>query len=99
MAMTPTSAVRTTSGDTWTDLISGPAIVTQAICANNGVGDAKVSLRFMKGSATANLVPGDILAFGASSRFRIGALSLASGDKLQAKSFGTVDWTISGTTV
>jgi len=99
MAMSPTSAIVTTSGDAWTDLLTGPAIVTQVICSNPGVLDAKVALRITKGSNSAILVPGDRLQRGGSSRFRVGAISLAAGDKLQAKSSGGVDWTVSGTTV
>lgn len=99
MAFLPISAIVTTTGDAWTDLMSGPSVVTQVICANTTVGDARVSVRLQKGSKTGVLVPNAILPEGGSYRFRVGAISLASGDKLQAKSSGSVDWTVSGTTV
>jgi len=99
MAMTPTSAIVSTSGDTWTTLLTGPAIVTQVICAINAFGLCKVSLRLSKGSSSALIVPGDALPEGGSHRLRVGAISLAAGDKLEAKSIGAVDWTISGTTL
>lgn len=102
MAQTPLSAVLSTSGDTWTTLItgaSGGTQVTQVTCANSAFGQAKVSMRFTKGSASAFIVPGDALPDGRPYRFRVGALTLMSGDKLEVKSIGSVDWVLSGVNI
>lgn len=99
MAQTPLSAVLSTSGDTWMTLVTGASAgtqVTQVTCASNAFGQAKVSMRFTKGSTSAVIVPGDALPEAASYRYRVGALTLMSGDKLEVKSIGSVDWTLSG---
>lgn len=98
MALSPISAITITSGDAWTTLVDGPAVVTQAICSNQSFGRAAVSLRVQKDGVTAYLVPNDFLPWGATCRFRVGALALSAGDKLEAKSIGSVDWSISGMT-
>ena len=99
MAQTPLSAVLSTSGDTWQTLLAGSSAgsqVTQVICSSNAFGLAKVSMRFTKGSSSVNIAPSDALPEAKGYRYRVGALALMPGDKLEVKSLGAVDWLLSG---
>lgn len=85
-----------TSGDTWTDLVPIKANVSSVILANKSFGAARVSMRIMKGATPFIVVPDDELPQGGSARLRLPAVVLETGDKLQVKSVGGVDWLASG---
>lgn len=94
--LSPMSRAASTSGDTWTDLVTGAAVVLAITLANKSFGTARVSMRMMKGSTPYELIPDDALAQGASARLALSRLVLEAGDKLQVKSVGGVDWVASG---
>lgn len=99
MAVVQISNGASTSGDTWTDLMTGAATVTSLVLANKSFGSARVSVRIMKGASPYLIVPEDELPQGASARLRLPAVVLEAGDKLQVKSIGGVDWIASGAEV
>lgn len=99
MARAPFRASVSTSGDSWTTIVSGARTITSVLIASNTFSDAKVGLRVLKGSTATILVPDQLLPEAASYRFRVGALHLEAGDSLQGKSAGSVDWTVAGETL
>ena len=101
MALTQISRVAATSGNTWSNIMTGPGTVTSLILANKTVGPSVVSVRISKASpaSTALIIPNDEIAHGGSSRLRLPSIVLEAGDTLQVKSIGGVDWVASGVTI
>ena len=99
MALTQISRIATTSGDTWASIVTGPATVTSLVLANKTVGPSLVSVRINKGATQATIVASDQVAHGGSSRLRLPSIVLETGDTLQVKSVGGVDWVASGVTL
>lgn len=97
--VTQKSWARSTSGDTWQDLVPGAATVQAVTLANTSFGAARVSMRLLKGSTPYSIIPDDELPQGASYRFRNPSIVIEAGDKLQVKSVGGVDWIASGVQV
>lgn len=96
MALSSISRVVSSTDSAWTDLVVGPAIITSITMANTVQDDVVVSVRLMKGSTAALIVPNDILPEGGSYRLRLPAVVAESGDKLQVASSGKVDWILTG---
>ena len=98
MATVPDTKLLKTSAGTWTDFIShagaGFTTVTSIVVKNTIFGAARVAIRFAQSGGLTNELAGpEELSDGASYRFRLPAIRLKNGDKIQVNSLGGVDWT------
>lgn len=84
--------VRSTGGS-WSTLIEGPAIVT-SIEISGGNTSSSVGLRFVRGSASAVIIPADLLPMASGSKIRVATIPLAAGDRLEVMSGASVDWSV-----
>ncbi|MNM35030.1 hypothetical protein D3C81_456960 [compost metagenome] len=90
------SKLAASQGDSWVDLVTGPATVRALLVTKGGMDDAAlgVQLRKNNGQTAAIIVREDLKEAG--SKRLVAPIVLGAGDKLQVKSDYRVEWIATG---
>lgn len=92
--MATLTSITVTTGGVWTALASGECTIASLV-ANARAAPTLVALRLTLASGSAYILPSNTLSLGRSSRIVVGGISLQTGDKLEALSTDSVEWTTS----